>query len=101
MWQSATIFINVLGMVHSTKLFVHSPREIPYLTLLISQSKFVSPLEFEITRGACNHKILKQLRAKILEIAIFAIIIYIPQYDKHVNREFSFMNVGDFIAAHV
>ena len=28
MWQSVTIFINVLGMVHTTKHFVYSPREI-------------------------------------------------------------------------
>ena len=38
---------------------------------------------------------------KFLLIAIFAIIIYIHQYDKHVNREFSFKNVGFFIAANV
>ena len=28
-------------------------------------------------------------------------IIYIPQYDKHVNREFNFMNVGFCIAVNV
>ena len=38
---------------------------------------------------------------KFLYIAIFSIIIYIPQYDKHANRDFSFMNVGVFIAANV
>ena len=38
---------------------------------------------------------------KFLLIAIFAIYIYIPQYDKHVNREFSLKNVGFFIAANV
>ena len=31
----------------------------------------------------------------------FAIIIYIPQYEKHVNPEFSFTNVAFFIAANV
>ena len=30
MWQRVTIFLNVLGMVHTTKHFVHSPREIPF-----------------------------------------------------------------------
>ena len=57
MWQSVTIFINVMGMVHTTKHFVHSPREIPFsLSQItdISQSKFVGPLEFEITRVACK-----------------------------------------------
>ena len=34
-----------------------------------------------------------------IHVAIFAIIIYIPQYDKNVNHEFIFMNVGFFIAA--
>ena len=60
MWQSVTIFINVLGMVHTRKHFVHSPREIPFSLsqLLISQSKFVGPLEFEITRVACIPRIL-------------------------------------------
>ena len=36
-----------------------------------------------------------------LQIAIYTIIIYIPQCDKPVNSEFSFMNVGFFIAANV
>ena len=42
-----------------------------------------------------------QLRAKCFEDSDFAIIIYIPQYDKHANCQFSFMNVGFFIAANV
>ena len=42
-----------------------------------------------------------QLRSKIFIDSDFAIIIYIPQYDKHANCEFSFMNVGCFIAANV
>ena len=51
MWQSVTVFINVLGMVHTTKCFIHSPCELTFS--LSSQSKFVGPFEFEITRVAC------------------------------------------------
>ena len=36
-----------------------------------------------------------------LQIAIFAIIIYIPQYNTNVNREFIFMNAGIFNATNV
>ena len=42
-----------------------------------------------------------QLRAKICIDNDFAIIVYIPQHDKHVSREFSFMNLGFVIAANV
>ena len=51
------LVINVLGMVHLTEYLVHMPLEITihfvYLKPLISQSEFVGPLEFEITRVAC------------------------------------------------
>ena len=58
-WQSVTtISINVLGMVH-TKHFVHSPLKITFcFKLLISPSKFIGPLEFEIMRVACTIKIM-------------------------------------------
>ena len=39
MWQSETIFINILGMVRTAKHFVHSPREI---TFSLSQTTDIS-----------------------------------------------------------
>ena len=38
MWQSVTIFIKVLGMVHSTNHFVHSPHEILLIYLKVNLS---------------------------------------------------------------
>ena len=57
-------------MVHLTEYFVHRPHEITlYLKLLISQSKFVGPLEFEITRVACISKISSLYLASVAEQA--------------------------------
>ena len=42
-----------------------------------------------------------QLRAKMIIDSDFAIIIYIPQYDKKVNRMFMFWDVGVLIVANI
>ena len=42
MWQSVTIFINILGMVHTTKHFVNSPPEISFsLSQTTEISKYI------------------------------------------------------------